>query len=190
MFVCLFACRVMTHSPVNDAATSWGMSSSPLLLSKPETVAKVSTLRPIAEQWGSCSAGATADELHALVESLCLPSSGGNEHVDREGSVQVAQPAIPPAVAALWREGAEWHFSHGHCDVFGCNIFPPTKVVKITHDVFGDWECRNEWQAEIHPETPSVAEPGWLCFCSYSEFDYLFCCFDRNSPHFGQSSSS
>ena len=119
--------------------------------------------------------------MQALVSSL-----QGSADTNDDRVLLVEQPAVPPALAELWREAAEWHFSRDHCNCFGCNIFPPGAVVQSTETTFGDWENRGDWVGfERQPDAPSVADRGWLCVASFSEFDYLFCCFDSSSPHFG-----
>ena len=146
--------------------------------------ARVRALRPVAEARGSCSAGASEADLKSLVESLRLSGSAAGG----VASLQVAEPKIPPSWGALWVESAEWHFSKDHYNCYGFNIFPPADVLKTTEQIFGDWECRTSWAEDMHARSegePSVADPGWLCVASFSEFDYLFCCFDRSSPCFG-----
>ena len=131
-------------------------------------------LRPVAERHGSCAAAATHADLQSAVTAL-----------QAEG---VAQPAVPPSVAALWLESAEWHFSRDHYDVFGCNIFPPNRLPELTLQIFGDAENRADWRTDAQqraPGEPSVADPGWLVWASFSEYDYLFVCFDSTSPHHG-----
>jgi hypothetical protein len=157
-------------------------------------------LRRVAEQVGSCGAPATEADLQALVGSLrgSGDESEGTGVTERAGaraqgqgspaSLHVQQPAVPAAVQALWREASSWHFSHDHCEVFGFNIYSPGSVKATTVQIFGDWECRDDWRVDLQrrqPEHPSVAERGWLCIGAASEFDYLFCCFDSASPQFG-----
>jgi hypothetical protein len=147
--------------------------------------ATAQTLRPVAELHGSCTAAVVEEELQAVVNSLKLP----NDADSALASWQVRQPEVPPSIATLWREAGEWHFSHDHCNCFGCNISPPTNIKSHTIQIFGDEECRQEWAEAEHiqrPGQPSVADPGWLCIGSFSEFDYLFCSFDAASPHFGK----
>ena len=145
------------------------------------------SLQSVAEQRGSCTAGATEAELQALLDSLRSSEQEGGAAVGA-AALQVQQPAVPPSLAALWCEAGEWHFSHSHYNVFGCNLFAPASVVQSTEQIFGDWDCRADWRAGLagrQPEQPSVADPGWLCVASFSEYDFLFCCFDSASPHFG-----
>eukprot|EP01043_Picozoa_sp_COSAG02_P039072 COSAG02_NODE_3059_length_7451_cov_11.870919_1_plen_240_part_00 len=175
-------------------------------------------LRQIAEQHGSCDVAAGEDELQALVSSLRIAGPAGqdvatrttrrartNQGADPAGgsagsgdvasriapssSLLVQQPAVPPTLASLWLESRTWHFSEGHCDVFGFNIFSPDSVKSGTVQIFGDLECRDEWlehMRERQLDQPSVAECGWLCIASLSEYDFLFSCFDSSSPHFGR----
>ena len=139
--------------------------------------------RAVAERHGSCAAAATRADLRSLVTALQAEGQGGGE----SGALPVPQPAVPPSVAALWLEGAEWHFSRDHCDVFGCNIFPPARLPELTVQIFGDAENRADWQQQQRAAAgePSVADPGWLVWASFSEYDYLFVCFDSASPHHG-----
>jgi hypothetical protein len=148
----------------------------------------VSSLRPVAEHHGSCTSPATEADLQSLASSL--RSAGDADELLAAGSLQVRQPGIPASVAALWREASEWHFSRNHYGCFGLNIFPPSGLVELTTQVFGDLECRGDWrsaeqQQQQQQPGPSVAQPGWLVLAAFSEYDYLFCCFDAQSPHFG-----
>ena len=155
-------------------------------------------LRQVAEQHGSCDVAASEDQLQALVSSLSRAAAarqeGGQspapgEVSTRSSSLLVEQPAVPPSLSSLWREGQSWHFSHGHLDVFGFNVFSPGSVKDTTVQIFGDLECRDDWLEHMRqhqPQQPSVAGPGWLCIASLSEYDYLFCCFDSASAHFGR----
>ena len=162
-------------------------------VSRPGSLAAARSLRPVAEQRGSCTAGATAADLEALVTSLRTApdeGSGGSAAAAVTGAValQVRGPKVPPSLAALWREAGEWHFSRDHHNAFGCNVFAPATVVRTTEQVFGDWGCRADWRRDLASRQlgqPSVADAGWLCVASFSEYDYLFCCFDSASPHFG-----
>eukprot|EP01043_Picozoa_sp_COSAG02_P050949 COSAG02_NODE_5298_length_4461_cov_2.071068_4_plen_275_part_00 len=173
----------------------------------------VRELRQVAEQHGSCDEAAREDELQTLVSSLRAERSGQDPSPSTAGvgatrrragcstgaedrgpelasssSLLVKQPAVPPTLASLWLESRTWHFSQGHCDVFGFNIFSPDSVKTVTVQIFGDLECRDDWlehMRECQPEQPSVAERGWLCIASLSEYDFLFSCFDSSSPNFG-----
>lgn len=178
----------------------------------------VRELRQVAEQHGSCDEAAREDELQTLVSSLraertgqdlspttgvaatrrakhVVVSTGGSTGGEvappgraSSSSLLVQQPAVPPTLASMWLESRTWHFSEGHCDVFGFNIFSPDSVKNVTVQIFGDLECRDDWLEHMRdrqPEQPSVAERGWLCIASLSEYDFLFSCFDLSSPNFG-----
>jgi hypothetical protein len=149
----------------------------------------VRSLRSVAEQHGSVDVPATDAELQSLADSLCAEDSTAGERDEGPASLRVAQPAVPPAVAAWWRESRSWHFSRDHHDVFGFNVFDPSGVVQTTEQIFGDWENRADWRRDHAVRQPagqpSVAGPGWVCLASLSEYDYLFCCFDSASPSFG-----
>lgn len=158
------------------------------------------SLRLVAEQRGECSeAGCDEADLVALIASL-RPGGGGNvSHNARHNAapaeipvispdLQVLRPAVPPALAAMWRESAEWHFSKGHYDAFGLNLYRPSDVATVTPKIFGDWSMRLDWQEHEKGEGGagvSVSDPGWVCVGACSEFDFYFCCFDADSPHFG-----
>ncbi len=194
-------------------------ASEPVAANDSSMLSTIRELRQVAEQHGSCDVGAGEDELQALVSSLRAGPAGGQDptagvattrrartnhgadtaggSANAEGASRVAgsssllvhQPAVPPTLASLWLESRTWHFSEGHCDVFGFNIFSPDSVKSGTVQIFGDLECRDEWleyMREHQPGQPSVAECGWLCIASLSEYDFLFSCFDSSSPHFGR----
>ena len=143
-----------------------------------------SALRRVSERFGECTPAATEDQLLALQRSLQWHDAPS----DVSGfKLCVAQPDIPATLRALWQEAAEWHFSQDHYNAFGFNVFAPTEVVQATVDIFGGWTERDDWRSDIlsRQPPPTAACPGWLCIASFSEFDYLFCCFDAASPSFG-----
>jgi hypothetical protein len=99
----------------------------------------------------------------------------------------------PPALMAMWEVGGEWHLLQGedrHYGVFGFNFVSPHRVGDVTIDIFGGVDERADWAAArlAHPRSDGTtcASEGWGCIAAFSEFDYLFCCFDRASPHFGE----
>eukprot|EP00798_Chlamydomonas_sp_ICE-L_P000671 gene671-2102_t len=84
----------------------------------------------------------------------------------------VSNPAVPPVLQQLWDQSTKWHLIHDHYN-----------IVSTTKNVFGDESCRLEWR-ERTPQ-PNCAGAGWLCFGSFSEYDYLFICVDGQDIDFG-----
>ena len=71
-----------------------------------------------------------------------------------------------------------------HYDSFGLNIFAPASVLKKTNEIFGDEDLRSEWRDDH--DQPNVGCNGWVCFASFSEYDFLFVCVDASqSSHYG-----
>ncbi|GAB5593433.1 hypothetical protein Unana1_08333 [Umbelopsis nana] len=94
----------------------------------------------------------------------------------------VCNPAIPDELELLWNIVSEWHIIADQYDVFGFNIHGPKKVLQTTKNVFGDEDIRKEWVSD-HGKDPCGAD--WLCLAGYTEYDYLFMNFNRQSELFG-----
>jgi hypothetical protein len=122
----------------------------------------------------------------AEVAAAVLPAAelGGADSLGLGG-------AVPAALLDMWAQGSEWHLlPEGHHNVFGFNLFAPHTLRQITTEIFGGEEERNEWAQDHSGDATnynaSVAGHGWAAVASFSEFDYLFCCMDSHSPHFGE----
>lgn len=98
-------------------------------------------------------------------------------------SLGMTHPAIPEELESLWRIGSEWHLVEEHYNVFGFNIYNPKEIIQITGKIFGGEEIKQEWASEI--QGISCADKDWLCVCGYSEYDYIFMNFDKESSLFG-----
>ena len=106
------------------------------------------------------------------VTSVPAPASEVDAFLALMAQEGARAPAVPPALSALWGQSREWHLLASHYGVFGLNFFQPDALVSTTAAVFGDEECRRQWAEDL--PSPNCAEPGWACFGSFSEFDYLF----------------
>lgn len=98
-------------------------------------------------------------------------------------SIGVSDPSIPEEFEAMWKLSSDWHLIRDHYNVFGFNVFGPKKLPGLTNDVFGDDSIRQEWEDELGPL--SCAHKDWLCFASFSEFDYIFVNLNKGSQLFG-----
>lgn len=89
---------------------------------------------------------------------------------------------IPEELKVLWKISSEWHLIEDHYDVFGFNIYNPKQIIQYTKNIFGDENCKKEWSEYIGKV--SCADNDWLCIASYSEYDYIFMNFNRQSRFF------
>lgn len=126
-------------------------------------------LREIKEKFKECSSPCANQDIEALRNYMKI--------------VGVVHPEIPKELVSMWNLSSEWHLIHDHYDVFGFNVFGPKKLVDLTACVFGDNEIRQEWEQELGPD--SCAHIDWLCFASYSEYDYIFVNLNKDSTLFG-----
>lgn len=101
--------------------------------------------------------------------------------LDELSKCAAGEVALPPLLAALWKQGSEWHLLKDHYGVFGLNFESPSKVIALSNDVFGEQDVRKEWANE---HDAGAASAGWVCFGAFSEFDFLFVCCLKNSPSF------
>eukprot|EP00553_Chaetoceros_curvisetus_P014492 CAMPEP_0204652064 /NCGR_PEP_ID=MMETSP0718-20130828/14339_1 /ASSEMBLY_ACC=CAM_ASM_000674 /TAXON_ID=230516 /ORGANISM="Chaetoceros curvisetus" /LENGTH=283 /DNA_ID=CAMNT_0051675975 /DNA_START=105 /DNA_END=953 /DNA_ORIENTATION=- len=90
--------------------------------------------------------------------------------------------SLPEALQALLSVSGEWHIMRYHYGAYGCNLFHKGAFIDKM-GVFGDDKALAVWRNEH--DSPNCAEEGWECFCQVSEYDYIFVCVDKGSPHYG-----
>ena len=126
-------------------------------------------IQELAKQFKANSAPAQEHDLQKLLEDMKANN--------------VSNPAIPKDLEKLWKVASEWHLIEDHIEVFGFNIYSPTKLIGTTLQIFGDKEIKTEWAQEQGDN--SCAGSDWLCLAGYSEFDYVFVNLNEKSPFFG-----
>jgi hypothetical protein len=125
-------------------------------------------LKSLASQFKANEQPATDQDFEAFVEEI--------------KQYGVSNPAIPEQLEALWKIASEWHLIDDNYDVFGFNIYGPKKIVQTTKNVFGDEDIRKEWVSDHGNDSCGGAD--WLCLAGYTEYDYIFMNFNKQSDLF------
>lgn len=124
------------------------------------------------------------NKLFKICEPPCLDEDI-TELIKYLKEYRINNPGIPKELRAIWKISSEWHLFKDHNNVFGFNIYSPEKIIEIENNncIFGDESIRKKWKDD-HGDN-SCGNKDWVCFVSYSEYDYIYINLNKDSNLFG-----